>query len=57
MNNLPNCIPQDIYEPDEESAEDLMSKYDELDALDLFEIDRELAMLNKIEQEVKYEHC
>lgn len=49
MNTFPNCIPQHIYQPDEEFD------FDSVDDLDLFEIDRELAMLNKLEQEV-YEY-
>jgi len=51
VNNLPNCVPQDIYQPDE------LSDFDVIDDLDLFEIDRELAMLNKLEKEINYEHC
>jgi hypothetical protein len=51
VNNLPNCVPQDIYQPDE------LSDFDDIDSLDLFEIDRELAMLNKLEKETNYEHC
>lgn len=51
MNTLPNCVPQAIYQPDE------LSEFDIIDDLDLFEIDRELAMLNKIEMEVSDEHC
>lgn len=49
--NFPNCVPQSIYAPDE------LSDFDVIDDLDLFEIDRELAMLNKLEKEINYEHC
>ena len=60
--NFPNCIPQDIYQPDDIDVreyanwkitpdEDFSSRCSEVDTLDLFEIDREMRKINKLEQE------